>query len=672
MDPRDRLRLHALDGALLLFQPSSGFSVKVETAATESLRRAAPRVVLFSLSHACNLSCGFCSRDAELKERWSEDAAFETLRALWRAGTLEVSFGGGEPLVHPGFVSLIERLHRDTTLALHFTTNGTRVTAALAERLASRVAEIRVSAYVDVDWEGPLRTLVEAGCRVGINVLVDPQRLGTLPGLAARAAALGACDLAVLRYVGEDRSRALDAADFAMLEQALLAAPLPVRVSNCLLDAMPNVPRLFPGVTVADSDRLRQDCGAGRDFVVIDPDAGVRSCSFHADAVTLETTEAWLKRYRRPGGLAPSLRSGCARPVALDRPTRRGAFVYRSFASNNSGDTLLVARFATVSDADAFLATLPEGLEYEEWRTFFRDAKIEGPSGWAGDAPSGLHVHGRTLLASGVDADDALPGLRQLLWPAGATTLYTAIHTHDNPALVLAAHDPERRLDHVLDERGLESSRRGAMLISHGETEDWMESLAQVGDALKSTTWTAELVSHDAHARWPDVLKHLDDETSSSRGYLYIQGRDAEAAGRLVEALDGEVSRAGDTVLCQVTRFRPRLGEFVTKQGGLAWWIPQMPLRLRYWSHHTKRALLDLAPLQRAAGPEVKVSTHCHGVDAVAETATPHRVMAAMQRLHEAIDAQVNNLRGGVWVGPQQPLLAAARRVKHELKILRG
>lgn len=129
MDARDRTRVHALDGAVLLFQPSSGTSIRIETEATADVRRRAPRVVLFSLSHACNLDCGFCSRDASERARWSEEDAFRTLEALWRAGTLEVSFGGGEPLVHTGFVELLERLHAQTTLAL----SGH---APLAERLA--------------------------------------------------------------------------------------------------------------------------------------------------------------------------------------------------------------------------------------------------------------------------------------------------------------------------------------------------------------------------------------------------------------------------------------------------------------------------------------------------------------------------------------------------------
>ncbi len=663
--------MHALDGAVLLFQPSSGTSVRVETDATAGVRRRAPRVVLFSLSHACNLACGFCSRDPARAGRWSEHAAFEALQTLWRAGTLEVSFGGGEPLVHAGFVSLLERLHRHTSLALHFTTNGTRVTPALAERLAPRVGEIRLSAYDDNDWEGALRTLTDAGCRVGVNVMVGPRRLGELPGLMSCAAAAGACDVAVLRYVGEDASLSLGAADFAMLEQAVLAAPLPVRVSNCLLGTMPNVPRLFRGMTVAAPNGLHQDCGAGRDFVVVDPDAGVRSCSFHADRAALGNVDAWLQRYRQEGSRAPSPRSGCARPMALERSSRRGMFVYRSFASNNSGDTLLVARFETVHNAEAFRATLPAELEDAQWKSFFDEMNIRSPETWAGDAPQGLHVHGRTLLATGYDAGDALPGLRQLLWSAGAMTIYSAIHTHDNPELVIAVDDPRRSLDDAMVEHGLESSRRGGTLLAHGQSDDWTESLGRLGAALGDHRWTAELLMHGSKDRWSEVMKHLDDQAWSPAGYLYARCGSIEGAERLAASMDGEVSRAGDTLLCDVVRFRPRLGEFITRQGGTAWWIPRGPLCMRYWSYLGHKVRLDAAALQGAVGDALRVTVGKYGVDAFANTDDPHRTMATMQRLHEAVAFQVKSVNGGVWVGPQQPMLAAVRRVKHELKVLR-
>lgn len=671
MDARDRTRVHALDGAVLLFQPSTGTSIRIETEATEDVRRRAPRVVLFSLSHACNLSCGFCSRDADQRARWREDDAFRTLHTLWRAGTLEVSFGGGEPLVHAGFVELLERLHAETTLALHFTTNGTRVTAALAKRLAPLVGELRLSVYEEQAWESALRTLVSAGVRVGVNVMASPDALGRLPSIMQRASEAGACDVAILRYVGDDPSLQADASTLSMLEQAVLAAPLPVRVSNCLLDSMPNVPRLFPGLTVAGRDGLAQDCGAGRDFVVIDPDAGVRSCSFHADRVELGEVDVWLQRYREGVDDRPAPRPGCARPVPVGRVSNHGAFAYRSFASNNSGDTILVARFESVDDADAFASILPpEGVD-AEWEAFLRAQKVlEGR--WYGEAPTGVWTRGRTMLASGYDAGDALAELRALLWRARATCLYTAVHIHDNPSVVLGVRDPNATLDPTLKGWGLNASRRGPLLLASGPTGDWQELLTQLGEELDGLEWTAELVDSPQPAEWTAAMKHLHEAPFTERGYVYARCVDVDTAVTLAESLDGHVSRAGNSVLCSVSRFRPRTGRFMSKGGGAAWWIPDMPLRVRLWAYASGRRLkLDDAPLLEAANGEATLKMYDHGVSAVAETDDPHATMALMQRVLDAVRVQVPEVVGGAWVAPVQPLLAAARRVQHELRVLR-
>lgn len=672
--------MHALDGAWLLFQPATGLSIRVETDATAGVRRQAPRVVLFSLSHACNLVCGFCSRDAQQHARWSTDAAFDTLVALWQAGTLEVSFGGGEPLVHAGFVALLERLHRETTLALHFTTNGTRVTPALAARLAAVVGEVRLSAYDGEDWDSALRTLTTAGCRVGVNVMPTPETLGALPGILARAHTAGARDVAVLRYVGEDPSLQLSSTDFAHLEQAIVGAPLQVRVSNCLLAQMPNVPRLTPGLTVAGEDGLFQDCGAGRDFVVIEPDAAVRSCSFHRDAVPLGDVSTWLEAFRRPRPASPSPRRGCARPVFVRRSSRRGAFVYRAFASNNSGDTLLVARFEAVRDANAFVASLPGAPAFESfddaaWKAFY-EAHGEGgvPNMSPGTAaPETLVQVGPSVLATGYGLGEELVELQRILWAAGATTVYRAEHTHDDPAVVVAIDDPDRQWDRELPGYGLTPARRGAVLLAHGTSSDWVELLQFLGEDLGSRRWAAELLENRPAQRWADVLKHLDEQGWSTEGYLCVCTGDANAAKRLAATLDGEVSVVGDTVLCSVHRFRPRLGRQMSRFGGAAWWIPKMPLAIRMWAwlHPERVSPTELAELQALAGEGVQLIAGRAGFSAKVRTEAPHEAMTSLQRVFLAYRSTRPNARGGAWIGPAEPLLATTRRVQHTLKVLR-
>lgn len=104
---RSEFRPYALDGALLYFQPHTGIHVRVENAATQHLRRVAPRVVMFGVTNQCNLTCNFCSRDVGRPSRWSVESATQLLSGLAAAGTLEVAFGGGEPFAFRGFSDLV-------------------------------------------------------------------------------------------------------------------------------------------------------------------------------------------------------------------------------------------------------------------------------------------------------------------------------------------------------------------------------------------------------------------------------------------------------------------------------------------------------------------------------------------------------------------------------------
>lgn len=111
------MRRFALDDALLLFDRRTGLTALCEGLETLGLRMRAPRVVQFAITNACNLACTFCSRDATAASGWSADEAFALLRDLDERGTLEVAFGGGEPLAFKGFSALVRRLSEETSLA---------------------------------------------------------------------------------------------------------------------------------------------------------------------------------------------------------------------------------------------------------------------------------------------------------------------------------------------------------------------------------------------------------------------------------------------------------------------------------------------------------------------------------------------------------------------------
>jgi MoaA/NifB/PqqE/SkfB family radical SAM enzyme len=305
------MRRFALDGALLLFDRRTGLSAVCEGPETAHLEMRAPRVVQFGITNACNLACTFCSRDLEARSSWTIESAFEFLRDLDAAGTLEVAFGGGEPLVWKGIGELVRRLATETQLAVSLTTNGTRLSRSLSTELAPHIGQLRLSLYDDVDATTALETLVQSGVRFGVNYLVTPERLPDVETRVLELAARGCSDLLLLSYNGARRnlhltmSQAADLATRVALLGRALEGRMVLKLDVCWGERMQSVPRLFN----------RSDCGAGREFVVVTSDRELAPCSFHHVAYPVTSARDLLETWtRQRDALSSAARDpGCAR-----------------------------------------------------------------------------------------------------------------------------------------------------------------------------------------------------------------------------------------------------------------------------------------------------------------------------------------------------------------------
>lgn len=301
------------DGALLSFERDTGRTVVRDGPALAHLRARAPRAVQFAITNACNLSCAFCNRGLDARSTWTADDAFALLSALAAAGTLEVAFGGGEPFAFRELPALLRRLRAETPLALGVTTNGTLLDEVVLASCAPAIAQLRVSVYDDNDWPRTVARALDAGVRLGVNVLVHPARLPSLPALVFALAARGVTDVLLLGYKGPSPTMHLSARQRVALSETVraLQRALPgVRFSLdvCFGDRLPDLPRVALGAT-------RGDCGAGRDFVVITSDRRMRACTTHAHAVPFDGAADLLDQFQRArvAMAAPVRDRGCAR-----------------------------------------------------------------------------------------------------------------------------------------------------------------------------------------------------------------------------------------------------------------------------------------------------------------------------------------------------------------------
>ena len=300
-----------LDSALLLFDRETGTNMLFDGPELAHLRMRVPRSVMFGITNKCNLACAFCSRDLDAESAWTADEAFAMLAGLADAGVLEVAFGGGEPLAFRGFESLVSRLHDETPLAVHVTTNGLLLTPERLQTLRGKLGELRLSLYDNNAWRRTIALLVDEQMRFGINLLVLPERLAALETLVLELFALGCRDVLLLSYNGPDPALHLSPAQSADLANRVATLHRALRgrgrvsLSVCWGDRMAPVPQYLD----------RQGCGAGRDFIVLTSDKRLMPCSFHHLSFPVRTAADVLAVWNGHAGelAAPSTVPGCAR-----------------------------------------------------------------------------------------------------------------------------------------------------------------------------------------------------------------------------------------------------------------------------------------------------------------------------------------------------------------------
>jgi MoaA/NifB/PqqE/SkfB family radical SAM enzyme len=372
-------KLQSIEGGLLAFDRTHGLNCLVRNEATLAECRKAPRSLQIGLLTSCNLACNFCYRDIHAPSKLTADFLLDLLVKAAKWSVLEISFGGGEPLLFKGFVPLLRQLHERTTLGLNFTTNGTLLTPKILSEIGESVGEIRVSAYQDNHYRRTLRIL--ANRKNGLNLLVKPQNVGLLELLVTDALRQGARNVLLLGYKGSDSSLHLSVPDIERLRLVVLRMQhLPIRLDICWYPLLSDLPHLF----------ARPDCGAGDEFLVITPDKAIQPCSFHHERIPFDTFDDSQRIYRdlkerRPAAYV----GGCSREQFVTLPTpatvpTTGMWLWQAHASNNSGDWTIVGKFRSAELAkqaaealrvlsrahEAFLAS-PEGHAWIEANEYY-------------------------------------------------------------------------------------------------------------------------------------------------------------------------------------------------------------------------------------------------------------------------------------------------------------
>jgi mycofactocin radical SAM maturase len=253
----------------------------------------APICLTWELTYACNLSCVHCLSSSGRRDprELSTAECRAVIDELERMQVFYVNIGGGEPTVRPDFWELVDHA-TEHHVGVKFSTNGIRITPAVARRLAaSDYVDVQISldgATAEVNdavrgagsYATALRAmgnLADAGfAGFKISVVVTRHNVGQLAEFKAIADRFGA-QLRITRLRPSGRGADVwdelhpTAGQQRELYDWLLAHGEQVLTGDSFFHLAGYGGEALPGLNL---------CGAGRVVCLIDPVGDVYACPF--------------------------------------------------------------------------------------------------------------------------------------------------------------------------------------------------------------------------------------------------------------------------------------------------------------------------------------------------------------------------------------------------------
>lgn len=167
-----------------------------------------PRTVSIALTNVCELKCHFC-----YAPKSNDFISFQDLKIIAKKldgiGVLELTFGGGEPLLHPYFVDICNWVWENTNLGITVTTNGHLINIDMVSKIKGKISFIRISIdgiepYYSTVKGKPLNNVLENiklfknNIPFGINTVVSPEKTEELINVIELSIHIGAKNLMII------------------------------------------------------------------------------------------------------------------------------------------------------------------------------------------------------------------------------------------------------------------------------------------------------------------------------------------------------------------------------------------------------------------------------------------------------------------------------------------
>jgi len=282
-------------------------------------RFAAPLMVVWNMTQACNLLCSHCYQVATPKPAPDELTLEEKLWAIDQMGAMGVPFlaiAGGEPLVSKDLWYVLERA-RLRGIHTSLATNGTLLTRDNVARLIAagvKYVEVSIDSVVPKehdDFRGRsgawarsiqgIRNSVAGGMRTGLATCFTRQNVETVDEAIELAIALGCRTFSHFNFIPVGRGRHMADADMTPGQREWLLRKLVAHLQEGRISIISTAPQFGRScVAYAPPDgifatghagtgrgaqtivlsRYVGGCGAGRCYCAIQPNGDITPCVY--------------------------------------------------------------------------------------------------------------------------------------------------------------------------------------------------------------------------------------------------------------------------------------------------------------------------------------------------------------------------------------------------------
>ena len=256
-------------------------------------------IVSWNTTNACNMYCKHCYRDAGAKaaEELSTPEAKSLLDGIARAGFKIMIFSGGEPLMRPDIVELVEYAARLRLLPV-FGTNGTLISADKARELKAAGARGMGISLDSLDknkhdafrnfagaWEGAVRGM--ENCRAAelpfqIHTTVMEWNKHELEDMTDFAVKIGAKAHHFFFLVPTGRAKTIEEESLRTDSYEEVLTRIMKKQQQVDIELKPTCAPQFIRIAgeLGLKTRFRRGCLAGLSYCIVSPKGKVQPCAY--------------------------------------------------------------------------------------------------------------------------------------------------------------------------------------------------------------------------------------------------------------------------------------------------------------------------------------------------------------------------------------------------------